>query len=591
MKATKLSLKILSIVLVIIMGFASVVPAFADTTDKSDETEAAADSSQSVVVSYTSSSTKINKGDTVTIAVTIRNLELASDYDTTNIDITRTTDSFRYGTAAVVPVSQEKDNPIKTKDRLRYTVVFTGLVYSGSGKDLTFIVRYKDKDVAPETLTVSVGECVEYVESEKSAPKITINRGEVPSNLKAGQSFSVNINFTNTSTTTAYNASAVFEAGEGLTLDESKTSKNVGTLLPGVTRTVALKLKVGSEVQSSPQTLGVTLSYDYNTNSATAQGTATESILIPVSTAAKQSKVTGAATPNIIVSNYSYGGSSIAAGDKFNLSITFQNTSKDLAVENIIMAVQTDENLSITSSSNTFYFSTLKAGGSKTVTIEMLVPANISVTGASTDISFKYEYVNGDERTSSESSEKLTVPVYLPDRFSVSDPTCTEAYAYQEADISIEYINRGKGTVSNVEASVVIEDESLATCEQSTQNLGNFESGKSGTIDFFVTPNQGGDINLKFIIKYEDEMTEQKTIELPFTLTAQEMDIDPYPDDSGDTTDDTGETSNTKWIIVAVVAAVVVIAIVITIVIIKKKKKAKTEVPEDIDWNDDDEQV
>ncbi len=584
MKATKLSLKILSIVLVIIMGFASVVPAFADT-DKSDETEATADSSQSVVVSYTSSSAKINKGDSVTVAVTIRNLELASDYDTTNIDITRTTDSFRYGTATVVPVSQEKDNPIKTKDRLRYTVVFTGLVYSGSGKELTFIVRYKDKDVAPETLTVSVGECVEYVEAEKSAPKITINRGEVPSNLKAGQSFSVNINFTNTSTTAAYNASAVFEAGEGLTLDESKISKTVGTLLPGVTRTVALKLKVGTEVQSSPQTLGVNLSYDYNTNSATAQGTATESILIPVS-AAKQSKVTGAATPNIIVSNYSYGGSSIAAGDKFNLSITFQNTSKDLAVENIIMAVQTDENLSITSSSNTFYFSSLKAGGSKTQTIEMLVPANIAVTGASLDISFKYEYVNGEERTSSDSSEKLTIPVYLPDRFSVSEPTCTEAYAYQEADISIAYINRGKGTVSNVEASVVIEDESLAYCEQSNQNLGNFESGKSGTIDFFITPNQGGDINLKFIIKYEDEMTEEKTIELPFTLTAQEVDIEPYPDNSGDITDDTDETSNTKWIIIAVVAAVV-IAIVITIIIIKKKKKVKTEVPADIDWNDD----
>lgn len=67
-----------------------------------------------------------------------------------------------------------------------------------------------------------------------------------------------------------------------------------------------------------------------------------------------------AAAPNLIIDNYSYGGTSVQAGKTFDLSINFMNTSRALAVENIVMSLETAEGISIANSSNTFYFETLK---------------------------------------------------------------------------------------------------------------------------------------------------------------------------------------------------------------------------------------
>ena len=589
MKTRNASIKILSLVFALILAFSAVLPAFAADDEPIEEETEAALMSQSVVTSYEIKypAGKIEKDRLATIEVSVKNLHLRTE-DCGVIDITRTVDSFKDGRASVKITSS-------SGQLLTFTVTFTNLVYTGRGQSLDFIVLYKGKDLPHENLSVTIGECVEYSEpvseevtqKEPEAPNVIINREEIKA-VKPGDTFSVTVTFKNLSTTALTDAVATFEPSEGLAINEKSFSKTVGKIAGKGTAKVTVNLKALPTAASAVQTLSVNLKYNYAALAATAQGTADERLNIPLAVSDNDAQGGTLATPNIIVSSYSYGGSPVAAGDTFSLSITFKNTGTKIPVDNIVMSIETGESLSITSSSNTFYFSALPAGGSKTQTIEMQVPANAAVTGARADIAFKYEYVMNGERASSSASESLSVPVYLPDRFSVSEPEAVFATVGEETDISLPFVNRGKGEISNVEAIIEFESPDAAVCELPKQNLGNFEAGKSGTIDFFFTPNEAGEMSVKLIINYEDEMTQPKSVEIPLTFTVEDMSepiIDPEYPIEPEEPENGG--SKTKIIVSVCIGAAVLAAVIVTVVIVlKKKKKAKAQIPDSFDWED-----
>ena len=590
MKTKNALIRLFSLAFALLFAFTAVLPAFAEEDEEPTEGETETMlSSQSVVTSYEIKypAGKIEKDRLASIEVNVKNLQLKTE-DCGTIDITRTVDSFKDGRASVKVTSSPGQ-------LLTFTVTFINLVYTGRGQSLDFIVLYKGTGLPHENLSVTVGECVEYTEpvteevtkKEPDAPNIVINRSDIGT-VKPGDAFTVTVTFNNLSSTAATDAVATFEPSEGLAINEKSFSKTVGKIAGKGSAKITVNLKALPSAASASQTLSVNLKYNYAALTATAQGTADEKLNIPLAISGEAGQSGNAATPNIIVSNYSYGGSPIAAGDTFSLSVTFKNTSAKLPVDNIVMSLETGENLSITSSSNTFYFSSLPAGGSKTQTVEMQVPANAAVTGAKADISFKYEYVLNGERASSSASESLSIPVYLPDRFSVTEPEAVFSTVGEETDISLPYVNRGKGEISNVEAVIEFDSPDSATCEMPKQNLGNFEAGKSGTIDFFFTPNMAGEMSVKLIINYEDEMTQPKSIEIPLTFTVEDMimpiDEPEYPGEY----EEPEESGNAKKIVLICAVAAVLAAVIVTVIIIvlKKKKKAKVEIPDSFDWED-----
>ena len=590
MKTKNALIRLFSLAFALLFAFTAVLPAFAEEDEEPTEGETETMlSSQSVVTSYEIKypAGKIEKDRLASIEVNVKNLQLKTE-DCGTIDITRTVDSFKDGRASVKVTSSPGQ-------LLTFTVTFINLVYTGRGQSLDFIVLYKGTGLPHENLSVTVGECVEYTEpvteevtkKEPDAPNIVIDRSDIGT-VKPGDAFTVTVTFNNLSSTAATDAVATFEPSEGLAINEKSFSKTVGKIAGKGSAKITVNLKALPSAASASQTLSVNLKYNYAALTATAQGTADEKLNIPLAISGEAGQSGKAATPNIIVSNYSYGGSPIAAGDTFSLSVTFKNTSAKLPVDNIVMSLETGENLSITSSSNTFYFSSLPAGGSKTQTVEMQVPANAAVTGAKADISFKYEYVLNGERASSSASESLSIPVYLPDRFSVTEPEAVFSTVGEETDISLPYVNRGKGEISNVEAVIEFDSPDSATCEMPKQNLGNFEAGKSGTIDFFFTPNMAGEMSVKLIINYEDEMTQPKSIEIPLTFTVEDMimpsDEPEYPGEY----EEPEESGNAKKIVLICAVAAVLAAVIVTVIIIvlKKKKKAKVEIPDSFDWED-----
>lgn len=416
---------------------------------------------------------------------------------------------------------------------------------------------------------------------------VMITRGNFSGAIKPGTEFSLNIIIKNTGSPFAItNGTVTFEPSEGLVLNENSSSKSVSDIRANSSKTVTVKLKAAKNVENDSQSVTVGFKYYYQTPDGAAQDSASEKLLIPLSVPMTESKTESAAeaTPNIIVSSYDYGGKPIAAGSSFSLALTFRNTSKSLKVENLVMSVETGEGLSIASSSNTFYYDSVAAGKSETRKIKMNVTANAPSGGCVVDLSFRYEYVDKGTRSSGSSSERLFIPVYMPDRFNVTVPDSFYAVVNEELSLSLPYINKSKGSVNNVSAELIF-DAGKCFCEFPTLNLGNFEAGKSGTIDFFLIPNVMEEITVTVKITYETDTGDAKAIEVPITFTPEPgMIIDDPGFYEPEMPEDNGEGSSALiYIIIAV--AVVVLVVLFFVLRRRKKKKATMAIPADFDWS------
>lgn len=225
------------------------------------------------------------------------------------------------------------------------------------------------------------------------------------------------------------------------------------------------------------------------------------------------------ATPYIIVSEYSYGNEPVTAGKTFELSMVFRNTSKTLPVENILVSLETDQGLSITSSSNTFYIEKMGPGATVTQKIKLKAISTEQTTSPAINIAFRYEYVDNETRNSQTTDEKIAIPVLEKDRFEVTEPVLPEIVeAGTETMLSFNYVNKGKGTLSNVSMKVDGDIETLTP----VQNLGNFEAGKSGTMDLILTPQEPGTEKFTVIITYENTSGDEVVLKYPFELEVTE---------------------------------------------------------------------
>lgn len=84
--------------------------------------------------------------------------------------------------------------------------------------------------------------------------------------------------------------------------------------------------------------------------------------------------------------------------------------------------------------------------------------------------------------------------------------------AGEETTITMDYVNKGKGDVSNVEASV--EGDGI-TATQAKQYVGNVASGASGSIGFAFTADKPGETEAKLTVTYENSDGQPQTKEFP----------------------------------------------------------------------------
>lgn len=286
--------------------------------------------------------------------------------------------------------------------------------------------------------------------------------------------------------------------------------------------------------------------------------------------------------PNVIITNFSYGDNSVSVGSSFTLGFTFQNMGQ-VAVSNMVVTVDGGESFAIAGGTNTFYVDSLWAGYTMTQSLPMQVVSSAQSGAQPVTVSFRYEYVDGGARSSNSSDIKISVPVIQPDRFQINDPVVPDIVnAGEETTVTMEYVNKGKGDISNVEAA--IEGDGVDTLVR-TQYLGNVASGATGQIGFAFTPLAAGSTDVKLRVTYEDSNGQSQTKEFPVTLSVQEYTpIDDGIIDDGMIDDSQQGVAWWVWAIAAVVAAVVVVLVVVLTRL--KKRKAGKHADIDEEWDD-----
>ena len=557
----RISRSLLSLCLALLLC-ASLLPVRAD-----NKPDAGSSGTNYLVTGYNAGAYSIETNQTANVVVSLSRIGGRG----TVSRVVRGVDSFRGGYA----------DGITNGENGTASFMLYNLSYSGTGNSLSFTVYYINEDgsdAGNQTFSLTVSECVPYAEPEKPtpveipAPHAIFSSDAAMSSIAAGESKIISIYVKNVGTTTMRTPMVTVTPSEGLMITDSQSAYTLDDIRPNQSGVVLVSVKAVDKIASASQSLKVDASFYYdNGTSATSSGSASGSVNVPATVTKDGQNEEGVAspTPIVILSKYNYGGSSVAAGSSTNLSFSFTNTSKKLKIENVMLTVTGGTDLMLNGSTNTFYFDSVAAGGSKSVTVPMKAAQLISASAQEVQIAVTYEYVDQNARKSGNASLSLSVPLYQPDRFELSEPkTAYTGYVGEETSLTIDYVNKGKSAINNVEATISGDIDTPTAY----QRVGTIDGGKNGTIAFAVTPQLEGENQVKIVITYEDSNgnTKERVFEATVEAMAYEP-TDPGMDDPGMIDPEPANTFPWKYVIIAVVAAFVVLLVVLRI----RKKKAK----------------
>lgn len=525
-----------------------------------------------MVTGYDVSSSSITTGDSVDITLYL--YCTANGTDGNSIRVIRNIDSFQGDSTYYASASSSGDGTT-------YTVKLRNLTYTGaSEKQLSFTIYYNDASGNGhyQNENLQIRECVPYTEPKPEPeptpetipePRAVFNSDGTSTSIAAGETKTITVYIQNAGTTAMRDPILTLKSSGSLLIMGSQDYM-LDDIRAGRDTAVTVTVKAPDKIESQMQTIDASLSFYYDNGTQLTGGSASGSVnvLSTVTKDTKDEETIASPTPIVILSKYNYGGSSVAAGSSTNLSFSFTNTSKTIKIENVMVTVTGGQDLMLNGSTNTFYFESVAASGRKTVTVPMKAAQLISASAQDVKIDVTYEYVDQNARKSGNATLSLSVPLYQPDRFEMSEPTSSyTGYVGEETSLTIDYVNKGKSAINNVEATISGDIDTPTAY----QRVGTIDGGKNGTIAFAVTPQLEGENQVKIVITYED--SNGNTKERVFEATVEAMAYEPIDPVDPDEPIDPESTSTFPW--KYVIIALVVIAIIALIVLRARKKKAK----------------
>ncbi len=407
-------------------------------------------------------------------------------------------------------------------------------------------------------------------------PIIQIRRESIKGAVAPDSSFTISMTAVNRSDKAVTSPVATLSASDAFQLQGNSSSIILPDIPPGGSVPFSASFKCAKEISASSQSVNVEIKYYYGSNES---GTATERLPVTAVVSAGESDT---AAPNILISDYSFGGDQVAAGELFDLDVTFANLGSNLAVENVVMSLDMGEALTINASTNTFFYKSLAPGATQHETVQLRALAGAQTNTGKITVGFKYDYLVANKRASGTSTQTISIPVFQPDRFEVNAPMIPqEVYAYQEFYLSIPYVNKGKADVANTRAELVGEMDAV----EKVLNVGNITPGSSGTLDFILTPPAPGQAEFTVSVTYETLSGEVKKREIPIKLNVVEMPMEQpgmMPDDPSMQGDPDG---GFPWLLIAIIAGAAGALVAVILLVRRKRRRAKAKAAELFDWN------
>ncbi len=273
--------------------------------------------------------------------------------------------------------------------------------------------------------------------------------------------------------------------------------------------------------------------------------------------------------PKVIISGFSTSPSEVVAGEDFTLSVTFKNTSSSVAVSNLKAAL-TSEVFNPVSGSSTLFVESLPPSSTKTMSIKLHAKADASPGSYNVSFALNYDVaVETKDNAPVTDTEVVAIPVKQVPKVQVSTMQVvpSEIFTGNDVNIMTSVNNTGKSTLYNVSVKVT-DTNNLFTLGE--QYLGNLQSGASGAVDLYITPQTAGSTTLQLNVSYEDEngnvYNASQTVET--TIMEKEAMMPDYPVDPMVPVEP--ENNASGWWIWLVL--VLVVAGVVTLVLVKRRK-------------------
>ncbi len=279
----------------------------------------------------------------------------------------------------------------------------------------------------------------------------------------------------------------------------------------------------------------------------------------------------GAKKPQLMVDNYTYGGTAVQAGGHFILNLGIVNTSTQ-ALSNIKVSLTDEGGVFVPAGgSNSFFVDSIKGKAHYTKSMAFDVKPQAEQKTTSMTVKITYETKGGEAL---DSSDVIAIPVTQRTRLVVDDfVPPQEAYVGMPVNCELQFYNMGKTVLNNLKINCAGDFD---ITQSNSYYAGNMEGGKSDTYSFTVVPRQVGKVTGTVSFNFEDSEGEGQVIEVPFEFEAIE---EPAIDDNDNGMP--GAKKKVPWSLI--VFACVVVAAIIAAIVVKKIRKKKMHKDLEID--------
>lgn len=229
--------------------------------------------------------------------------------------------------------------------------------------------------------------------------------------------------------------------------------------------------------------------------------------------------------PKIIVDSYSFDKDVILAGQTFELTMAFFNTSNNMGIQNAKVSLSSDEGAFVpVDASSSFYIEEIGVKEEVSHTILMKAKSDLSVKTYNVTADIEYEDSNGNSYDKNNNpytaKEHMAIPVMQELRLEIENISVPEmGFAYQPMELFVEFFNMGKSPLMNM----MVKTEGDFEIQDGKYFVGNFSPGSNDYYSCSIMPMVIGTNTGKVIFEYEDALGEVHSVVKEFTFEAMEM--------------------------------------------------------------------
>ncbi len=415
------------------------------------------------------------------------------------------------------------------------------------------------------------------------SPSIIADSYNIDGDAAAGGDFKLSIKLKNTSKNIdVQNVLIRISGGDAFSVNNGTDTVYTDKIAKSGTYSFTKNMLCSSAAEAGAYPVTVSGSYEYFDGGERFSDTFEFSVSIKVNKkaqpASSSENKTPALTPQVLISNFSFGTEMVRGGENFTLSFKVNNNSASTAVKNVLIKLGGGEAFVVADGTDTVAINSLSAGGTKQITKEFQCLRGVASGVYPITASISYEYFENGEKAAGTAELTMSVPVVQPDIISfegieLADKTIN---TNQETDCAFQIINSGQTKLSN--GRVILKDENGT--ELGSAFIGNIEAGMQFASNYTlpVTFDKAGVKNLTLVFEYENENAEKKAVEQSFRVTVEDY-VDPYEALDQEETEIVKKSNTVVYIVcgAAAVIALVVGAIVIKKVVKKRKLKKGSE--------------